>query len=161
MNQNTEGKTNSNIPSGLGGRLSKNFTLAELTNSSMHLPNVPTEADIARLQALVTHVLQPLRDLYGHPICINSGFRSVAVNRAVGGAHNSQHCTGEAADLDAVDNAQLFHLIRQHLPFDQLIWESGNKRQPAWVHVSYSTKHNRKEVLRMKVVGGEKKYSAY
>ena len=93
--------------------------------------------------------------------CINPGFRSPAINRAIGGAPNSQHCTGEAADLDAVDNAQLFHLIRQHLPFDQLIWESGNKRQPAWVHVSYSTKHNRKEVLIMKVVGGEKKYVTY
>jgi hypothetical protein len=142
-------------------QLSKNFLLSELTSTSAHLPNVPTEADIVRLQALVTNVLQPLRDLYGHAICVNSGFRSQAVNHAIGGASNSQHCTGEAADLEVADNALLFNLIREHLPFDQLIWEGGNDHQPAWVHVSYRAEHNRKEVLRMKVVGGKKKYESY
>jgi len=139
-------------------QLSKNFTLQELTSTSIHLPNVPTKVEIARLQALVTHILQPLRDLYGHQICVNSGFRSAAVNSAIGGAPNSQHCTGEAADLDAADNAAIFQLIRQHLPYDQLIWESGDDHQPAWVHVSFRAEHNRKEVLRMRVVGGKKKY---
>jgi zinc D-Ala-D-Ala carboxypeptidase len=161
MNKNTGDKSNSNSPLGVGGHLSKNFTLAELTSTSTHLPNVPTQADIDRLQALVTNVLQPLRNLYGHAICVNSGFRSAAVNKAIGGATNSQHCTGEAADLEVVDNELLFNLIRQHLPFDQLIWEGGDDKHPAWVHVSFREANNRKEVLRMKVVGGKKKYESY
>lgn len=142
-------------------QLSKNFTLQELTSTNTHLPNVPTEAEIARLQALVTSVLQPLRNMYGHQICVNSGFRSAAVNSAIGGATNSQHCTGEAADLDAADNAAIFQLIRQHLPYDQLIWEGGDNHQPDWVHVSFREGHNRKQVLRMKVVGGKKKYEPF
>jgi zinc D-Ala-D-Ala carboxypeptidase len=139
-------------------QLSKNFTLSELTVTNSHLPNIPTTIEIVRLQALVTHVLQPLRDLYGKPICVNSGFRSQAVNKVIGGASNSQHCTGEAADLEGVDNVQLFHLIRQHFPFDQLIWEGGDDHQPAWVHVSYKASRNRKQVLRMKIVNGKKTY---
>jgi uncharacterized protein YcbK (DUF882 family) len=130
-------------------QLSKNFTLDELLHTNSHLPNVPTETEIARLTALVINVLQPARELLGKPIRVNSGFRSAAVNKAVGGASTSQHCLGEAADLDCTDNAQLFHLIREHLPFDQLIWEGGNDIQPDWVHVSF--KANRKEVLKMKI----------
>ncbi|MFZ4455485.1 MAG: D-Ala-D-Ala carboxypeptidase family metallohydrolase [Bacteroidales bacterium] len=139
--------------------LSKNFSLEELTVSSSHLPNVPTALDIVRLTALTTHVLQPLRELCGKPIKVNSGFRSNAVNKSIGGSATSQHLKGEAADLDALDNAQLFHLIRQHLPFDQLIWEGGNDQQPNWVHVSYKEKDNRQEVLRMTVVKGKRKYA--
>jgi len=143
--------------------LSKNFTLQELTSTNSHLPNVPSEIEITKLKALVTAVLQPLRDRLGVPISINSGFRSLAVNKEQGGTSKplSQHCKGEAADLDTVDNAQLFHLIREHFPFDQLIWEAGDDRQPAWVHVSYKTKGNRKQVLRMKVIKGKKTYFAY
>jgi hypothetical protein len=158
MNKNTGDKSNSNSPLGVGGYLSKNFSLQELTSTNTLLPNVPTEAEIARLQALVTSVLQPLRNLYGHQICVNSGFRSVAVNHAIGGAANSQHCTGEAADIDTSDNALLFRLIREHLPFDQLIWEGGDDHEPDWVHVSFREAHNRKQVLRMKMVGGKKRY---
>lgn len=138
--------------------LSKNFTLAELTVTGTGLPNKPTEAEIANLQALVTKVLQPLRELYGKPIKVNSGYRSAVVNRAIGGATNSQHSTGEAADLDAADNTSLFLLIRQFLPFDQLIWEGGTDTQPDWVHVSYRAGQNRKQVLRMRVIGGKKVY---
>ena len=137
--------------------LSKNFTLAELTVTSTGLPNKPTEAEIANLQALVTKVLQPLRELYGKPIKVNSGYRSAVVNRAIGGATNSQHSTGEAADLDAADNTSLFLLIRQFLPFDQLIWEGGTDTQPDWIHVSFrASGNNRKQVMRMRVVGGKR-----
>lgn len=142
----------------VGDHLSKNFTLAELTVTTTGLPNKPTGAEAANLQALVTNVLQPLRDLYGKPIKINSGYRSAAVNRAIGGATNSQHSKGEAADLDAADNAAVFLLIRQFMPFDQLIWEGGTDTQPDWVHVSYRASGNRKQVLRMRVVGGKKVY---
>ncbi|MEI7628947.1 MAG: D-Ala-D-Ala carboxypeptidase family metallohydrolase [Bacteroidota bacterium] len=139
-------------------QLSKNFSLEELTTSSTHLPNVPSSADIVRLTALVNHVLQPLRDLYAKPIKINSAFRSIIVNKAVGGAATSQHLKGEAADLEGDDNAHLFRLISEHFPFDQLIWEGGNDQQPDWVHVSYKEKDNRKEMLRMKIVKGKKRY---
>jgi zinc D-Ala-D-Ala carboxypeptidase len=139
-------------------QLSKNFKLEELTVTGSALPNNPTEADIERLKALVINVLQPLRDLYGKAICVNSGYRSTAVNKAIGGAPNSQHCKGEAADLVIVDNALLFRLIRTHLPFDQLIWEGGNDLHPAWVHVSYRANRNRKQVLKMKLVDGKKVY---
>lgn len=167
MNKNTGDKSNSNSPlepvrqlTEVGGRLSTNFTLSELTVTTSRLPNIPTAAEIACLQALVTNVLQPLRNLYGKPIIVNSGYRSPAVNKQQGGSLKplSQHCKGEAADLDTPDNAALFQLIRQLLPFDQLIWEGGDDHQPAWVHVSYKAGGNRKQVLRMKVVNGKKKY---
>jgi len=140
--------------------LSKNFTLEELTHTSSHLPNVPSEMEITKLKELVTGLLQPLRDKLGQPIHINSGFRSLAVNKEMGGASNplSQHCKGEAADLEAFDNAALFNLIRTQFDFDQLIWEGGDNNHPEWVHVSYKTKGNRKEVLKMKVVKGKKVY---
>lgn len=140
-------------------QLSTNFSLEELTKTNLNLPNIPSEKEITNLKELVTNVLQPVRDLLGSPICVNSGFRSRLLNKSMGGAVNSQHCKGEAADLDIVDNAHLFNLIRQHLPFDQLIWEGGNNRQPAWVHVSYRATGNRKQVLRMRVVDGIKKYT--
>jgi len=144
----------------MNSQLSTHFTLAELTVTDTHLPNIPTATEIARLQLLVNKVLQPLRNLYGKPIAVSSGYRSPAVNKIKGGVSNSQHLTGEAADLKAADNAALFRLIRQSLPFDQLIWEGGNDQQPAWVHVSYKAKGNRKQLLRMSVVGGKKVYES-
>ncbi|MEI6556393.1 MAG: D-Ala-D-Ala carboxypeptidase family metallohydrolase [Paludibacter sp.] len=143
--------------------LSKNFTLEELTRTNSRLPNVPSEAEITKLKELVTGLLQPLRDMLGQPIHVNSGFRSVAVNKEMGGASKplSQHCKGEAADLEAFDNVALFNLIRTHFDFDQLIWEGGDNNHPDWVHVSYKTKANRKEVLRMTVVKGKKVYTVF
>jgi hypothetical protein len=138
--------------------LSKNFTLEELTVTNTGLTNVPTQTEINNLTQLVNNVLQPLRDLLGKPIQVNSGFRSLAVNTAIGGAPKSQHCNGEAADINSLDNANMFHLIRNQLTFDQLIWEGGNDTQPEWVHVSYKAKNNRKQVLKMKIVRGSKTY---
>jgi len=141
-------------------RLSTNFTLEEMTATSSQLPNVPGEKEIAKLTLLVQHVLQPLRDKYGRIIHVNSGYRNQAINKEVGGSLKpiSQHCKGEAADLNSDDNTMLFHLIRFCLDFDQLIWEGGNDDQPAWVHVSYKGTCNRKMVLRTVVVKGKKKY---
>ena len=139
--------------------LSKNFTLEELTATSSHLPNVPNQAQIVALGELCKNVLQPLRELYGKPIEINSGFRSVAVNTEKHGSSTSQHLKGEAADLHCDNNAELFKLIKQHVIFDQLIWEGGDDNQPAWVHVSYKTTGNRGEVLRMKKVNGKSTYT--
>jgi uncharacterized protein YcbK (DUF882 family) len=130
--------------------LTENFTLAELTTTSTGLPNQPNAEQLENLRALAKKVLQPVRDLLGQSITVNSGFRSVSVNISVGGAKTSQHCKGEAADLDCDDNAVLFNLIRNNLEYDQLIWEGGNDVAPDWVHVSYSTIRNRRQVLRMK-----------
>lgn len=130
--------------------LSKNFSLDELTVTNSKLPNKPNQQQIVALSELVQQVLQPLRDIYAKPIKVNSGFRSIAVNAAIGGASTSQHCKGEAADLDCEDNSELFSIIRDHLVFDQLIWEGGNDVQPNWVHVSYKTQGNRGEVLKMR-----------
>lgn len=130
-------------------QLSKNFTLAELTVTQVSAENEPSLVQIEALRKLAENVLQPLRDAYGKPIRVNSGFRSLAVNKKVGGSATSAHCKGEAADLSCADNAAIFHIIREQLPFDQLIWEAGNDHQPAWVHVSYREGNNRHQVLRM------------
>ena len=131
-------------------KLSENFTLAELTVTSVNAPNIPNEEQIKNLQALVDNVLQPLRDLYGKPIRINSGFRSLEVNKKVKGAKKSQHLKGEAADISCENNALLFMLIRDSFDYTQLIWEGGDDKQPSWVHVSYDRNNLKKENLKMR-----------
>lgn len=106
--------------------MTKNFTLKELTATSTGLSNVPTEREKEKLKLLAEKVLQPLRELYGKPIIINSGFRGDAVNKAVGGVPTSQHRKGEAADLTTGSkegNKILFNLIKDNLEYDQLINE--------------------------------------
>ena len=136
-------------------QLTKNFTLAELTKTSQPLPNVPNEAEIARLKALAVNILQPLRDALGRPVILTNAFRSEAVNRAVGGVASSQHRNGEAADiyvngLNPLQLAQYIHSLR--LPYDQLI------REPTWVHVSYH-EAGRRQLLTVRHVEGRAVYS--
>lgn len=135
--------------------ISKNFTLEELTASATAtakgIRNNPGQTDIINLCALVHKVLQPLREAMGHPIKIGSGFRSLALNQAVGGVSNSQHMRGEAADLcidgDIQKGKQWFNWIKTHCEFDQLIWEKNPKTGNYWVHVSYRADgKNRKKV---------------
>jgi uncharacterized protein YcbK (DUF882 family) len=129
----------------------KYFTMKELAKSStadkLGIDNTPTPEASVQLSNLVTHVLDPLREMYGKPITVNSGYRCPKLNDAVGGAKNSQHMRGEAADITAgskMENKRLFELIWDNLPFDQLIDESNY----SWVHVSYvSTSKNRKQIL--------------
>lgn len=130
-------------------KLSENFTLEEMCATSVGAENEPALYHIENLKRLVIDLLQPARNLYGKPIKVNSGFRSQAVNKKVGGSPSSQHCKGEAADLSCSDNALLFKIIHDKFIFDQLIWECGDDNQPAWVHVSYKSQGNREEVLRM------------
>jgi uncharacterized protein YcbK (DUF882 family) len=128
--------------------LSKNFTLEELTITNCGLENVPNAEQIHYLTLLCEHVLQPLRDKYGSPIHVNSGFRSFEVNKAVnkGAIKPSQHCKGQAADLDngREENIKLFNILKT-MEFDQLINESDF----AWVHVSYNPDSNRKMILKL------------
>jgi len=130
-------------------KLGRFFTLEELTQTNCGLKNVPNEEQKQSLKSLVEKTLDPVRAIYGGPINVNSGFRTLEVNIAIKSkSKTSQHLKGEAADLDCDNNALLFRLIRDNCPFDQLIWERGNDTQPDWVHVSYSTKRMRKQILR-------------
>jgi hypothetical protein len=136
-------------------QLSKNFFLKEFIFSStaarMGIDNYPGPREIAAIKSLCVNVLQPLRDWYGKPIRIGSGYRSPALNAVTPGASKtSQHRTGEAADPDTVhDNGELFEYIKNNLPFDQLIWEYGDDEDPDWIHVSYKADgNNRHEVLK-------------
>jgi len=124
----------------------KYFTINELTHTS-HGANVPNAEQTANLTILVDRVLDPARIELNAPIKVTSGFRSLEVNKAVNGAKNSQHCTGQAADLVCFDNKKLFRII-QDMEFDQLIYEFGTDEQPGWVHVSFSNVINRNQVLR-------------
>lgn len=136
-------------------RISKNFTLEELTASATAkakgIRNNPGQTDIVNLCGLVHNVLQPLRDAMGHPIKIGSGYRSLALNQAVGGVKNSQHMRGEAADLcidgDIQKGKQWFNWIKTHCEFDQLIFEH-NAKGNYWVHVSFRCDGlNRRQVI--------------
>lgn len=134
-------------------KISKNFSLEEITRSDTALrkgiDNTPVSEHIVNLCALVHHVLQPLRDHYGKPVNISSGYRCKALNKAVGGVNNSQHMRGQAADIkiQGVTPTHIADYIASHLPYDQVII------YPTFVHVSYSIQANRRHRLRS--VGGK------
>ena len=157
-------------------QLSKNLALAEVTRSETAkrkgISNMPTPEHIENFKKLAEKVFQPIRDHFGVPIRISSGYRSAALNKAIGGAGktvngvyipSSQHCTGEAIDIDmdgtTITNAQIFNYIKENLEFDQLIWEFGTDTNPDWVHVSYeSTGKQRKQMLKAVKAGNATKY---
>lgn len=129
----------------------KYFTLKELTKTATGLPNTPDMEAINNLEYLVEKILDPVRELWGAPITVNSGYRSVQVNRAVGGVANSQHLRGEAADITAGSpskNGKLFGMIvNGGYNFDQLI----DEKNCTWIHVSVKrTGYNRRQVLHLK-----------
>ena len=135
--------------------LTKNFTLAEMTKSETALrhdmDNTPGEQEIAALKALAEHVLQPVRDHFGKGVKVNSGFRHPEVNAKVGGSKTSDHCRGQAADIEipGIPNAELAAWIRDNLEFRQLILEFYTPGIPdsGWVHVSFVPEDNKKQVL--------------
>lgn len=130
----------------------KYFTIKELCKSSTAtqkgIDNTPNSEIVSNLKNLVEHILDPLREKYGKPILVNSGYRSPALNKAVNGSKTSQHMKGLAADITAGSvskNKILFNLVQElDLPFDQLIDEKKLK----WIHVSYSNKP-RKQILHL------------
>jgi hypothetical protein len=135
--------------------LTANFSLHEMTKSETALrkgmPNEPTEADIANLKLLAEKVLQPLRDHYGVGIKVNSGYRSPDVNAAVGGSRTSDHCKGQAADIEiaGIPNATLAQYIKDSLQYTQLILEFYTPGIPdsGWVHVSYDANNLKCQAL--------------
>ena len=136
----------------------------ELTRSNtaarLGIDNTPGKAVIVNLQNLVDTLLDPIRAAWGKPIVVNSGYRCPELNRCIGGATNSQHTKGQAADIECVsrdpeENKRLFRLIRNlNLPFDQLI----NEFDYNWIHISYVPR-GRHRVLEAKKVAGKTVYT--
>lgn len=136
----------------------KYFTIAELVRSDTAnrrgINNSLPKDLLPNAQALINNILDPLREAYGKPIVVTSGYRCETLNKAVGGSPTSDHRFGKAADIVGTpntreENRKLFYLIQSlELPFDQLIWEKGTSDGPDWVHVSYrGEKENRRQVL--------------
>ena len=142
--------------------LSKHVTLAEFENSptaTTHgINNKMSSSQIASAKLLCENVFEPLRLYLNTPIQISSGFRSVQINKMIGGSATSQHTKGEAMDLQI--NAKGFHFIKDKLMFYQLIWEFGNDEKPSWVHVSFSPR-NRKQVLKASKKNGKTIYTNF
>ena len=149
-------------------KLSENLSLSEVTRSDSAkrkgISNEPTPEHLENFKKLAENIFEPIRKHFGKPIHISSGYRSKALNAAIGGSASSQHCTGEAIDIDmdgssnGITNKMVFDYIKANLNFDQLI----NEFDYAWVHVSYeSTGKQRKQILDAKKVGGKTVYSPH
>jgi hypothetical protein len=147
--------------------LSKSFTLNELIKSQeairLGIENIPNKEHIENLKILCEKILQPLRDYYGLPVSISSGYRSVALCEAIGSSAKSQHTKGQAADFEifAIANKDVADFIVQNLEYDQCILEFWNENEPnsGWVHCSYSINGNRKQYLKAQKVNGKIVYS--
>ncbi len=149
-------------------RISDHLSLAEVTKSQtatrLGIDNNPTVTHLIALRAVAENIFEPIRKHFGVPVGVSSGYRSNALNDAIGGSSRSQHCHGQALDIDAdiygrITNGELFRYIRHALDFDQLIWEFGDDNDPAWVHVSFvDDGSNRGEILRAYRENGRVKY---
>jgi zinc D-Ala-D-Ala carboxypeptidase len=150
-------------------QISKHLSLAEVSRSETAkrrgINNTPSGEHLENFKKLAENIFEPIREHFGVPIHISSGYRSKELNKAIGGASSSQHCSGEAIDIDmdgsasGVSNKDVFDYIKAHLNFDQLIWEFGTDGNPDWVHVSYeSTGKQRKQILKAVKSGGKTSY---
>lgn len=153
-------------------KLSEHLDLCEVIRSESAkrngISNMPTDQHIANFKLLAENIFEPIRNHFRCPIIISSGYRSKALNQVIGGSLTSQHCQGEAIDIDmdgtpnGVTNKMVFDYIKDNLNFDQLIYEFGDTNNPDWVHVSYeSTGKQRKQVLRAIRSGGKTIYNNY
>jgi len=153
-------------------RLSEHLSLAEViisdTAKRNGISNIPTAEHLESLKILAEEIFEPIRIYFNVPIYISSGYRSLELNTFINGSESSQHCRGEAIDIDmdgsddGVTNVDVFYHIKDILSFDQLIWEGGTDISPDWVHVSYNPfKEQRNQILRMVKVNGKPIYSPY
>jgi hypothetical protein len=153
-------------------KLSEHLDLSEVTRSETAkrkgISNMPTPEHLENFKKLAENIFEPIRKHFGVPIRISSGYRSKALNTAIGGSLTSQHCSGEAIDIDmdgssnGVTNKMVFEFIKANLNFDQLIWEFGTKDNPDWVHVSFETTgKQRKQILIAFKNGGKTAYKPY
>ena len=147
--------------------LSKSFTLNELTKSQeatrLGIDNTPNEEQIQNLKILCEKILQPIRDFYGMPLSVSSGYRSAALCEAIGSSAKSQHTKGQAADFEifGVPNKEVAEFIVKNLEYDQCILEFWNENEPnsGWVHCSYSSNSNRKQYLKAEKLNGRIVYT--
>jgi hypothetical protein len=139
-------------------QLSEHLSLAEVTYSEtakrLGISNEPTPEHLEAFKLLATNIFEPIRNHFEKPIKVSSGYRSAALNAATpGSSATSQHCKGEALDLDqdgmptGITNKMVFDYIKDNLNFDQLIWEYGTSTNPDWVHVSYSAKGPQRKMI--------------
>ena len=151
-------------------KLSQHLDLSEVIRSESAkrngISNMPTGEHIANFITLAEKVFEPIREHFGVPIHISSGYRSAALNKCIGGSATSQHCKGQAIDIDmdgtsnGVTNKMVYDYIKDNLKFDQLIWEFGDNANPDWVHVSYSEDKNRGQKLKAIKSNGKTSYTA-
>ena len=138
--------------------ISKHITFDEATRSEtatkLSIENIPNDEQIDNMKYVAENVFEKVRNHFGVPISVNSFFRSRALNKAVGGAHTSQHLTGQAIDISAfkstgITNKQIFDFIKDNCEHDQVLWEYGTEYEPEWVHVSLKKYGNRNQKLRV------------
>lgn len=151
-------------------KISPNLNLAEITRSDTAkrhgIDNTPTAEHLENFKLLADKVFEPIREHFKTPIFISSGYRSKELNAFIKGSTSSQHCTGQAIDIDMdgsngeVTNRMVFDFIKNKLDFDQLIWEFGTDFNPDWVHVSYVKGKNRKQKLKAIRTSGKTTYLA-
>jgi len=152
-------------------KLSNYLSLAEVTRSDTAkrkgISNEPTAEHLENMKTIAVEVFDKVREYFGVPIFVSSGYRSASLNKAIGGSSTSDHNLGRALDLDqdghgnGVTNADVFKFIKDNLEFDQLIWEFGTDKNPDWVHVGYRKGANRKQILKAVREGGKTKYVPY
>ena len=152
-------------------KLSKYVSLSEVTKSDTAtrrgISNEPTEEHLENLKTICTEVFDKVREHFGVPIYISSGYRSAALNKAIKGSSTSDHSLGRALDLDqdfrsnGITNMDVFKFIKDNLEFDQLIYEFGSSKNPDWVHVGYRKGANRKQILVAYKEGTKTKYKAF
>ena len=135
-----------------------------ITATRRGINNTPNDEQLTNMETVAEEVFEPLRVYVDGPIKINSFFRCEELNKAIGGSSKSQHCKGQAIDLDdtfgRATNAEMYHFIKEHLDFDQMIWEFGDDDNPDWVHVSYvSPEDNRNRCLKAHKDKGKTKYA--
>lgn len=153
----------------LSEHLSLNEVIISETAKRLGIDNNPTPEHLNNLKLVAENVFEPIRKHFGKPIKVSSGYRSKALNSATPGSSlTSQHCSGEALDLDqdgmttGVTNKMVFDFVKDNLNFDQLIWEFGTDKNPDWVHVSWeSTGKQRKMILKATRVNGKSVYSPW
>tara|TARA_R110002012_G_scaffold88016_2_gene217226 strand:+ start:193 stop:651 length:459 start_codon:yes stop_codon:yes gene_type:complete len=148
---------------GISKHISSKESMYSRTAQRLDIDNTPTKEHKENMIKLAEEIFEPLRSYAGGPIKINSFYRSPKLNKAIGGSSKSQHCNGQAIDIDdtfgRLTNAEMYQFIKQHLDFDQMIWEFGNEDNPNWVHVSYvSPQENRNRCLQAYKENGKTKY---
>ena len=146
-------------------KVSKYVSYKEVTHSNqaqaLRIGNTPNAEQLGNLKLVCTNIFDKVREHFGKPIGISSGFRSIELN-----TKSSQHMEGKALDIDGdihggINNKELFNWIKNNCTFDQLIWEFGSENAPAWVHVSYNKDGNRGQILRAVKSGGRTVYQPF